>query len=44
MDSINNKGYIGPIFVCTFCRQEFELMNSLFNHMNKTHELELKNL
>lgn len=44
MDNQKNEGFIGPIFVCIFCRQEFEFMNSLFGHMNKTHESELKNL
>jgi hypothetical protein len=30
-------------FVCTFCKQEFESINSVFSHMNEIHEVSHKN-
>ena len=44
MNSEKNEGFIAPLFVCTFCKKEFALMNSVFCHMNEMHELDLKNL
>ncbi len=31
-------------FICTFCKQEFETMGSVFDHMSEMHSLTQKNI
>ncbi len=39
-----NEGYGYPlVYVCTFCRQEFSSIGSVFSHMSEMHDSILKN-
>jgi hypothetical protein len=36
------EGHYPRVFVCTFCRKEFEMMSSVFSHMKEQHDPYLK--
>ena len=42
---ISNEGteeHYPRVFVCTFCRKEFEMMSSVFSHMKELHDSDLR--
>ena len=44
MDGGKTEGHGYPqAFVCTFCKQEFALISSVFSHMSDMHYIDNKN-